>query len=67
MYVGAKKPSDRITIKGSPNVNVLFENGVAGDEATVAMLLATVPAMKKLDPGVRSMLDVPVTHYRSGE
>lgn len=67
MYVGAKKPSDRITVQGSPNVNVLFENGVAGDEATVAMLVATVPAMKKLDPGVRSMLDVPVTHYRSGE
>lgn len=66
MFVGAKKPSDRITIVGNPNVNLVFENGVAGDEATVAMLVATVPSMAKLEPGVRSMIDVPVPHYRSG-
>jgi len=66
MYVGAKKPSDRITIEGRPNVNVFFENGIAGDEATIAMLVATVPSMSKLEPGVRSMIDVPVPHYRSG-
>jgi len=66
MYVGAKKPSDRITIQGNPDVNLLFENGVAGDEATIAMLIANVPTMSKLEPGVRSMIDVPVPHYRSG-
>ena len=66
MYVGAKKPSDRITIQGNPDVNLLFENGVAGDEATIAMLIANVPSMSKLEPGVRSMIDVPVPHYRSG-
>ena len=66
MYVGAKKPSDRITIQGNPDVNLLFENGVAGDEATIAMLIANIPSMSKLEPGVRSMIDVPVPHYRSG-
>ncbi|GMR22392.1 MAG: oxidoreductase [Acidobacteriota bacterium] len=66
MYVGAKKPSDRITIRGNPDINVFFENGVAGDEATIAMLIATVPSMSNLAPGVRSMIDVPVPHYRSG-
>ena len=66
MYVGAKKPSDRIAIEGNPNVKVFFENGVAGDEATIAMLVATVPSISKLEPGVRSMIDVPVPHYRSG-
>lgn len=66
MYVGAKKPSDRITIQGNPDINVLFENGIAGDEATIAMLIANVPSMSKLEPGVRSMIDVPVPHYRSG-
>ena len=66
MYVGAKKPSDRIAIEGNPNVNVFFENGVAGDEATIAMLVATVPSISKLEPGVRSMIDVPVPHYCSG-
>lgn len=66
MFVGAKKPSDRITVVGNPNVSVFFENGVAGDEATVAMLVATVPSMSKLEPGLRTMADVPVPHYRSG-
>jgi 4-hydroxy-tetrahydrodipicolinate reductase len=66
MYVGAKKPYDRITVKGRPDVNLLFENGVAGDEATVAMLLALIPAMGKLEPGLRTMADAPVPHFRAG-
>jgi len=66
MYVGAKKPSDRITVSGTPDVNILFESGVAGDEATVAMLLATAPSVVKLEPGLRTMVDVPVPHYHSG-
>lgn len=65
MYIGAKKPYDRITVSGTPDVNLLFENGVAGDEATVAMLIAMVPAMAKIEPGLRTMLDAPVPHFRS--
>lgn len=66
MYVGAKKPYDRVAVKGSPEVSLLWENGVAGDEATVAMLLALAPAMPKLEPGLRTMLDAPVPHFRVG-
>ena len=66
MYVGAKKPIDRITVEGNPNVSVSFDGGVAGDEATVALLLATAPSMVKLEPGLRTMVDVPVPHYRNG-
>ena len=44
---------------------MLFENGDAGDEATVAMLIAMVPAMAKLEPGLQTMLDAPVPHFRS--
>jgi 4-hydroxy-tetrahydrodipicolinate reductase len=66
MYVGAKKPFDRITVKGRPDVTVLFENGVAGDEATIAMLLAMAPAVPKLEPGLRTMVDCPLPHFRSG-
>jgi 4-hydroxy-tetrahydrodipicolinate reductase len=64
--VGAKKPFDRITVKGRPDVTVLFENGVAGDEATIAMLLAMAPAVPKLEPGLRTMVDCPIPHFRSG-
>jgi 4-hydroxy-tetrahydrodipicolinate reductase len=65
MYVGAKKPLDRITVKGRPDVTLLFENGVAGDEATIAMLVATAPSVPKLEPGLRTMLDCPLPHFRA--
>lgn len=65
MYVGAKKPYDRISIQGRPQVNLLFEKGVAGDEATVAMLVAMVPSVVASSPGVRSMADVPIPRFHS--
>jgi len=67
MYVGARNASDRVSVTGEPNIELRFQGGVAGDEATVAMLLATVPAMKSLPAGLRTMADVPVPHWRSGE
>jgi len=67
MYVGAKKPHDRVEVKGSPEISLLFEHGVAGDEATVAMLIAMVPAVLSIAPGVRTMAEAPVPHYRAGQ
>lgn len=67
MYVGAKKPRDRVEVKGSPDVNLLFEDGVAGDQATVAMLIAMAPAVLSIGPGVRTMAEAPVPHYRAGQ
>ncbi|HSF15106.1 MAG TPA: dihydrodipicolinate reductase [Vicinamibacteria bacterium] len=66
MFVGAKKPHDRISVNGKPGVELLFENGVAGDEATVAMLIAMVPAVAKMEPGLRTMIDAPLPRYRAG-
>jgi 4-hydroxy-tetrahydrodipicolinate reductase len=66
MYVGARKPFDRITVAGRPDVTLLFENGVAGDEATIAMLVAMIPSMSKVEPGLRTMVDLPLPHFRTG-
>jgi 4-hydroxy-tetrahydrodipicolinate reductase len=66
MYVGAKKPMDRVAIKGRPDITMVFENGVAGDDATIAMLVATAPSLPKLEPGLRTMLDCPIPHFRTG-
>ena len=63
MYLGAKKPFDRIWVNGTPKVSLLFEGGIAGDEATVAMMLAMIPVMKALPAGLRTMLDVPIPHF----
>jgi 4-hydroxy-tetrahydrodipicolinate reductase len=67
MYVGAKKPTDRIAIKGKPNVDLVFAGGVAGDEATVAMLLNMIPGVLEASPGLRTMMDVPVPRFRAWE
>jgi 4-hydroxy-tetrahydrodipicolinate reductase len=64
MVVGAKNPTDRITIKGKPDVNLVFEGGVAGDEATVAMLLNMAHNVLDAPPGLKTMIDVPVPRFR---
>ena len=67
MYVGAKKPFDRISIKGKPEVNLVFEGGVAGDEATVGMLLNMIHGVLDSPAGLRTMIDVPIPRFRAWE
>lgn len=64
MAVGIKKAVDSVTIKGTPPIKMLFEGGVPGDDATVALLVDMVPVMKELRPGLRTMLDVPTPRHR---
>lgn len=66
MYVGARKPHDRINIQGRPAVNLLFDGGVAGDEATVGMLLSMAHVVRAASPGVRTMIDVPLPRFPAG-
>jgi 4-hydroxy-tetrahydrodipicolinate reductase len=65
MYVGAKKPVDRIEIKGKPAVNLVLEGGIAGDEATVSMLMNTITGTLAARPGLRTMLEIPVPRFKS--
>jgi len=65
MFVGVKKPGDQINIKGKPDVTLSFEKGVAGDEATVAMLLNMIPAVLEASPGLRTMSDISVPRFRA--
>lgn len=64
MFVGANKPGDQIAIKGRPDVNLSIDGGVAGDEATVAMLLNMIPAVREAQPGLRTMTDISVPRFR---
>jgi len=52
---------DRIRISGIPPVDVRFEGGVAGDEATVACILNSVPYVLSLSPGLATC--PPSPHY----
>ena len=59
MYVGAKEPHDRVRLAADPPMDVLFEGGVAGESATIANLINTVPRLIALQPGIRTVLDLP--------
>jgi hypothetical protein len=65
MYIGAENPHDRIVITGNPALQATITGGVAGDQATAAMLINLVPIIKAAPPGLRTMLDIPLPRFRS--
>lgn len=60
MYVGAPQPQDAVSIEGSPPLEMVVTNGVPGDDATAALVIACAPLVRSLEPGLRTMLDLPL-------
>lgn len=60
MFVGAPDPRDALVIEGSPGLEVEICSGVAGDAGTVAVVISCAPLLRELEPGLRTMLDVPL-------
>jgi 4-hydroxy-tetrahydrodipicolinate reductase len=63
MFVGAPRPFDRIVIAGEPGIDCRFEGGVAGDQATVAMLVNAIPLVCEAGPGLKTVVDLPVPRW----
>jgi 4-hydroxy-tetrahydrodipicolinate reductase len=59
MYLGAPNPHDSILIDGIPPVDMTIRGGVQADSATPAIIVNSIPKIKKLEPGLRTMLDLP--------
>ena len=61
MYVGAKKPGDRVEIDGEPRVRVQVEGGYQGDQATcwIAANACRLVARGGVNPGFRTLLEIP--------
>lgn len=59
MYLGAPDPHDSILIDGTPPVDMTIRGGVHGDTATPAIIVNAIPTLNGLEPGLRTMLDVP--------
>ena len=59
MYIGAPDPHDSVLIDGTPPVDMTIRGGVHGDTATSAMIVNAIPILRGLQPGLRTMLDVP--------
>ncbi|MDZ7343656.1 MAG: dihydrodipicolinate reductase, partial [candidate division KSB1 bacterium] len=60
MYVGAKEPHDSVEIVGNPPLSLRIDGGIFGDTATIAALVNTIPKIIKAQPGLRTMMDLPV-------
>jgi 4-hydroxy-tetrahydrodipicolinate reductase len=58
--VDEPKSFDAVEITGAPNLTSVIEGGVNGDIATCAVVLNTVAAIRKVAPGLKTMLDLPV-------
>lgn len=59
MYLGAQNPHDSVLIDGIPPVDMTIRGEVQGDKATPAIIANTLPKIRRLEPGLRTMLDLP--------
>jgi 4-hydroxy-tetrahydrodipicolinate reductase len=50
--VGATEPQDQIVVKGMTNIDVTVKDGIAGDQATVAILINAIAPILEAKPGL---------------
>lgn len=62
MYVGAESPRDHIVIEGDPPIDMTIAGGVAGDLATAAIVVNSIPKVMAARPGLLTMPDLPLIH-----
>ena len=65
MYLEASLPHDAIVVRGRPDLNLVLNGGVAGDDATVASLINIIPRLLAGAPGVRLMTELAVPSWRN--
>jgi len=63
MFVGCDKPYDSVHIVGTPEIRLRIEGGVAGDQATAAVLVNSIPPVINARPGLARILDMPAPHF----
>jgi hypothetical protein len=64
MFIGAEDPHDSVHIVGTPEIKLRIEGGVAGDQATAAVLVNSVPVVVDARPGLATVKDLPAAHFR---
>lgn len=60
MYVGAEASRDAVAVDGDPPIDLVVENGIFGDTATVGALVNTIPRVMQAEPGLCTMKDLAV-------
>jgi len=59
MYLGAQNPHDSILIDGDPPLDMTVRGGLQGDSATAAIVVNSIPRILQLNPGLRTVIDLP--------
>jgi 4-hydroxy-tetrahydrodipicolinate reductase len=62
MYVGAESPRDHVLVEGAPPIDMTIKGGVAGDIATAAIVVNSIPKLLAAPAGVLTMREVPLVH-----
>lgn len=62
MYVGAESPRDHVLIDGVPPIDMTIAGGVAGDSATAAITINSIPKLLAARAGFVTMRDLPIVH-----
>ncbi|MBL8755564.1 MAG: dihydrodipicolinate reductase [Planctomycetes bacterium] len=57
MYVGAPDPRDEVVLESTPPIHLKFLGGIAGDQATAAILVNNLHGVVAAPPGLRTVLD----------
>jgi 4-hydroxy-tetrahydrodipicolinate reductase len=65
MYLDASLPHDAIVVKGRPELNLVLNGGVAGDDATVAALINIIPRLLTASPGLRLMTELALPAWQN--
>jgi 4-hydroxy-tetrahydrodipicolinate reductase len=58
MFVGAPEPRDEVILQSTPPVHLRFFGGIAGDQATAAILVNNLHGVVAATPGLKTVLDV---------
>ena len=61
--IGMANPADTIEIKGNPNILQTIPGCVNGDVGTSAIVINAVRSIIAAQPGLRTMLDIPVVSF----
>ena len=59
MAIGAKDPQDRVELAGPVPLTAIIPGATPGDTATVASLINCAKMMPSVQPGLKTMLDIP--------
>lgn len=65
--LGGTETGDYITIKGTPSINMANKPEVEGGIGTIAMCVNMIPHIINADPGLKTMIDLPVPRAIMGD